>query len=49
MSLSSRKAWEDAVLEYSTELKMPTLRKYFKEHIKIAAQKDISYEEFLAG
>lgn len=49
MSLSSRKAWEDAVLEYSTELKMPTLRKYFTEHIKIAAQKDISYEEFLAG
>jgi DNA replication protein len=49
MSQLPRKAWKETVLEYSTELKMPTLRKYLDEHIQEATQKDISYEEFLAG
>lgn len=49
MSQSQRKAWKEAVLAYSTELKMPMIGKYLDEHIQEAAQKDISYEEFLVG
>lgn len=49
MSQSPRKLWKESVLEYSSELKMPMIRKYLDEYLQEATQKDISYEEFLAG
>lgn len=49
MSQSPRKLWKESVLEYCSELKMPMIRKYLDEYLQEATQKDISYEEFLAG
>ena len=48
MSQSPRKAWREAVIEYSKELKLPMIRKYMEEHVQEAMQRDASYEEFLA-
>lgn len=48
MSQSPRKAWREAVIEYSKELKLPMIRKYMEEHVQDAMQRDASYEEFLA-
>lgn len=41
-------AWREEIIEFSKELKLPSLRKYLDEHVKEAVQKDASYEEFLA-
>lgn len=40
--------WSEKVIEFSKELKLPSVRKYLDEHVKEATQKDASYEEFLA-
>jgi DNA replication protein DnaC len=41
--------WKDAIMEYTKELKLPTIRKYLAEEVQNASQRDISYEEFLAN
>lgn len=47
--MSQKKSlWSEKVIEFSKELKLPSVRKYLIEHVKEAAQKDASYEEFLA-
>jgi len=47
--MSQKKSvWSEKVIEFSKELKLPSVRKYLDEHIKEAVQKDASYEEFLA-
>ncbi|KAB2951502.1 hypothetical protein F9B85_11885 [Heliorestis acidaminivorans] len=48
MSRSQLKAWKEAILECSKELKLPTLHKNLDDHIQEANQRNISYEEFLA-
>ena len=47
MSQLPRKAWKDAIMEYSKELRLPIVRKYLDEHVKEAQQADLGYEEFL--
>lgn len=49
MSQSQHKMWKDAIMEYTKELKLPTIRKYLAEEVQNASQRDISYEEFLAN
>ena len=49
MSHSRRKAWKEAIMEYSKELKLPMIRKHLEEHVQEATQRDTCYEEFLAG
>lgn len=44
-----RKAWKEAIMEYSKELKLPMIRKYLEEHVQEATQREVCYEEFLAG
>ncbi|QOY34705.1 ATP-binding protein [Anaerobacillus isosaccharinicus] len=47
--MSQKKSvWSEKVIEFSMELKLPSVRKYLDEHVKEAVQKDASYEEFLA-
>lgn len=47
--MSQKKSlWSEKVIEFSKELKLPSVRKYLDELVKEAAQKDASYEEFLA-
>jgi DNA replication protein DnaC len=48
MSAMPRQAWEEAILDYSKELKLPAIRKHLQEHLQEASQRDIGYEEFLA-
>lgn len=48
MNAAPRKAWEEAILDYSKELKLPAIRKHLQEEVKEAHQRDIGYEEFLA-
>jgi len=48
MSHSSRKAWKEAIMEYSKELRLPMIRKFLEEHVQEATQRDVCYEEFLA-
>lgn len=48
MKQSPRKAWKEAIEEYSKELRLPMIRNHLEEHIQEANQADISYEEFLA-
>jgi DNA replication protein DnaC len=48
MSHSPRKAWNDAIMEYSKELRLPMIRKHLDEHVQEANQRDVCYEEFLA-
>lgn len=43
-----KSVWREQVIEFSKELKLPSVRQYLDEHVKEAAQKDASYEEFLA-
>ncbi|MCD8503159.1 MAG: IS21-like element helper ATPase IstB [Bacillaceae bacterium] len=43
-----KSVWSEKVIEFSKELKLPSVRKYLDEHVKEAVQKDASYEEFLA-
>ena len=47
MSQLPRKAWKDAIMEYSKELRLPIIRKSLDEYVKEAQQADIGYEEFL--
>ena len=47
MSQLTRKAWKDAIMEYSKELRLPIIRKSLDEYVKEAQQADIGYEEFL--
>jgi len=49
VSQSQHKMWKDAIMEYTKELKLPTIRKYLAEEVQNASQRDISYEEFLAN
>jgi DNA replication protein DnaC len=47
--MSQKKSlWSEQVIEFSKELKLPSVRKYLDEQVKEATQKDASYEEFLA-
>jgi DNA replication protein DnaC len=48
MSNSPRKAFKEAILEYSKELRLPMIRKHLDEHVQEAMLRDTSYEEFLA-
>ena len=48
MSQQPCKAWKEAVMEYSLELRLPIIRKHLEEHIKEANELDTCYEEFLA-
>jgi DNA replication protein DnaC len=48
MSHSPRKAWKEAIMEYSKELRLPMIRKHLNEHVQEATQRDVCYEEFLA-
>lgn len=41
-------SWREQVIEFSKELKLPSIRKYLEEQVKESALKDASYEEFLA-
>lgn len=47
--MTSSKLWQEAVMTYSKELKLPMIRKSLEEHVQEASQKDASYEEFLAS
>lgn len=49
MSQSPRKAWMESVLTSSTELKLSMIRQHVEAHIQEANQREMSYEEFLAG
>ncbi len=40
--------WREQVIDFSKELKLPSIRKHLDEGVKEAVQKDASYEEFLA-
>ncbi|GCL74934.1 AAA family ATPase [Paenibacillus sp. JMULE4] len=48
MSHSPRKAWKEAIMEYSKELRLPMIRKHLEEYVREASQRDVCYEEFLA-
>ncbi|SDJ44869.1 ATP-binding protein [Paenibacillus naphthalenovorans] len=48
MSHSQRKAWKEAIMEYSKELRLPMIRKHLEEYVREASQRDVCYEEFLA-
>lgn len=49
MSQSPRKAWMESVITSSTELKLSMIRQHAEAHIQEANQREMSYEEFLAG
>jgi DNA replication protein DnaC len=42
------KGWKEEIYRFSKELKLPMVRQHYQDQIKEAAQKDASYEEFLA-
>ncbi len=47
--MSQKKSvWSEKIIEFSKELKLPSVRKYLDEQVKEAVLKDASYEEFLA-
>lgn len=48
MTRSPRKALKEMIMESSKELRLPMIRKHLDEQIQEAAQRDASYEEFLA-
>jgi DNA replication protein DnaC len=48
MTKSPRKAWKEAIEQYSKELRLPMIRNHLEEQIQEANLRDISYEEFLA-
>lgn len=48
MTPSPRKAWKEAIEEYSKELRLPMIRNHLEEHVQEANQRDACYEEFLA-
>lgn len=48
MTPSPRKAWREAIEEYSKELRLPMIRNHLEEHVQEANQRDACYEEFLA-
>lgn len=48
MKPNPRKAWKEAIEEYSKELRLPMIRNHLEEHIQEATQRDACYEEFLA-
>lgn len=48
MSTSPNKVWQEAIIAYSKELRLPMLRKSLEEQLQEARQRDMGYEEFLA-
>lgn len=48
MSKSSHKPWQQMIIDFSKELRLPMMRKHLEEYVKEASQKDTCYEEFLA-
>ncbi|MCR6544413.1 IS21-like element helper ATPase IstB [Dehalobacterium formicoaceticum] len=48
MSNAPRKAFKEAILEYSKELRLPMIRKHLDEQVRESTQQDASYEAFLA-
>lgn len=44
---TARKAWQEAITQYTKELRLPMIRTHLSEHIAQAQQRDMSYEEFL--
>lgn len=46
--MSNAKNQIEEILHYTKDLKLPVIRQCFQEEVKVANQKSVSYEEFLA-
>lgn len=42
-----RKDWQEAITQYTKELRLPMIRAHLSEHVTEAQQQDMTYEEFL--